>query len=192
MTGNHNHNQWWIPVTHSNANPQPDPFSSFINQHLYLGDEAFIPIDPPAPTDRRWHYGQYHAVDEALIYDQPDLHYVSNYALRPTKGYAHAMLRYLPDIRPGWTAIALSVGNPIVGYVRNDAASFRRSSGVYEYMLMLRNMALIVVGLSCLIFLYAIPQGKTQPSNVTFAPSSLEQRVERFVARLENGVFPLQ
>ena len=171
---------------------QSDPFSEFINQHLYLGNEVFTPIDPPAPTDRRWHYGQYQAPDGAAVYSQPNIRYEYDYDLRPTKGYAHAMLRYLPDIRPGWTAIALSMGNPIVGYVRNDSASFRRSSGIYEYLLMLRNLALIVVGLSCLICLYAMPQVRARPSNMTFAPSSLEQRVERFVARLENGVFPLQ
>jgi len=49
-----------------------------------------------------------------------------------------------------------------------------------------------VVGLSLLIFLYAMPQGKAKPSNVTFTSSPFEQRVERFVARLENSLFPLQ
>jgi hypothetical protein len=179
-------------VTRTNTDQHPDPFSDFINHYLYLSDEAFTPIESPAPTDRRWHYGQYQADSTANIYSQPDMRYNSTYGLRPTNSYAHALLRYLPDIRPGWTAIALTLGNPIVGYVRNDSAHFRPSSGVYEYLLMLRNSALIVLGLSVLIFLYAIPQGKTHQSNRIVLSNPLEQRVERFVARLENDLFPLQ
>ena len=166
-----------------------DPFSEFINQHLYLSDEVFTPIESPPPTDRRWHYAKYQADSTVNIYSQPNIRYDSNYDLRPTKGYVHAMLRYLPDIRPGWTAIALSLGNPIIGYVRNESARFRPSSGVYEYLLMLMFSALIIVGLSVLIFLYAIPQSKA-PKN--FESSWIEQHVEHFIARLETALLPLQ
>ena len=166
-----------------------DPFSEFINQHLYLSDEVFRPIESPAPTDRRWLYAKYQADSTVNIYSQPNIRYDSNYDLRPTKGYAHAMLRYLPDIRPGWSAIALSLGNPIVGYVRNESAHFRPSSGVYEYLLMLMFSALIIMGLSVLIFLYAIPQTDAPKNSES---SWIEQRVEHFIVRLENSLFPLQ
>ena len=170
-----------------------DPFSEFINHHLYLSDEVFTPIETPAPTDRRWHYAKYQADSTVNIYSQPNIRYDSNYDLRPTNGYAHAMLRYLPDIRPGWTAIALSLGNPIVGYVRNGSAHFRPSSGVYEYLLMLMFSALIIMGLSVLIFLYAIPQSKVSKSTSAMPESSwIEQHVERFIARLETALLPLQ
>jgi hypothetical protein len=170
-----------------------DPFSDFINQHLHLGDETFTPIDLPAPTDRRWHYGQYQASSTVQIYSQPNTHFAYGYALRATNGYAHAMLRYLPDIRPGWTTIELTIGMPIVGYVRNDSVNFRRSSGVYEYLLMLMNSALIVVGLSVLIFAYAIPRSRVQlPNSVLVESSPFEQRIERFIGHLEAILLPLQ
>jgi hypothetical protein len=77
--------------------------------------------------------------------------------------------------------------------VRADSANFRSSSGIYEYLLMLMNSALIIMGLSVLIFSYAIPRNKARVSDTVLIESSpFEQRVERFVARLENDVFPLQ
>jgi hypothetical protein len=180
-------------VKRASANPPVDPFSDFINHSLYLGDEVFTPIEAPAPTDPRWHYGQYKAASAVKIYSQPNVQYASRYALRPTEHYAHALLRYLPDIRPGWTAVALTMGNPIIGYVRSESASFRRSSGIYEYLLTLAVSAQIVIGLSVLIFLYAMPHPKTQPSNAVVSESSaIEQHVERFVARLEHVLQPLE
>ncbi|MEP6985639.1 MAG: hypothetical protein ABI970_08575 [Chloroflexota bacterium] len=180
-------------MTRADTNQQPNPFAEFINQHLYLGDETFTPITPPAPTDPRWHYGKYKAPLTSTVYAQPDTRFDYGYSLRSTTGYAHAMLRYLPDIRPGWTAIQITIGNPMIGYVRNNDVSFRRSSGIYEYLLMLMNSALIVVGLSVLIFLYALPSTKTHPTTMSsFQPTAIEQRVERFVARLEGSLLPLQ
>ena len=180
-------------MTNANRNSPSDPFSEFINQHLDLGDEVFIPIEHPSPTDQRWRYGQYQAASTVNIYSQPDISYPYGYALRPTKGYAHALLRYLPDVRPGWTAITLMMGNPIIGYVQNDAASFRRSSGIYEYLLMFMTSALIVTGLSVLIFLYAIPKKKTRLTEaIPVESSSFGQRVEWFVARLEVVLLPLE
>jgi len=177
----------------AHTNQQPDPFSEFINQHLNLGDEVFTPIELPAPTDPRWHYGKYQAVSTVKIYSQPDTHFPYGYVLRPTAGYAHAMLRYLPDVRPGWTAITLLVGNPIIGYVQNDAVNFRRSSGVYEYLLMFMTSALIVMGLSVLIFLYAVPKKKAEiPKPMPAETSTFGQRVEWFVARLEVILLPLE
>jgi len=180
-------------MTNTNSNSPSDPFSEFINQHLDMGDEVFIPVEYPAPTDQRWRYGQYQAASTVNIYSQPDIAYPYGYALRPTQGYAHALLRYLPDVRPGWTAIALMVGNPIIGYVQNDAVSFRRSSGIYEYLLMLMFSALIIVGLSVLIFLYAIPRTKARVSDAVLIESSpFEQRIEQFVARFETILLPLE
>ena len=180
-------------MTRADTNPHADPFAEFINQHLYLGDEVFTPITPPAPTDPRWHYGKYKAALKSTVYAQPDSRFDYGYSLRSTTNYAHAMLRYLPDIRPGWTAIQITIGNPMIGYVRNEDVSFRRSSGIYEYLLMLMNSALIVVGLSVLIFLYALPSGKLRPTRMSsFESTSIEQRVERFVARLEGSLLPLQ
>ena len=180
-------------MTRADTDQHPDPFSEFINQHLYLGDEPFTPIVHPAPTDPRWHYGKYNALEAVSLYSQPDLLYANGYALRPTSGYAHALLRYLPDIRPGWTAIELSIGNPIVGYVRNEAVSFRPTSGMVEYMLMFMISALMVMGLSVLMFLYTLPQTKARASKSVLVESSpFEQRVERFVARLEVSLVPLE
>jgi len=177
----------------TNTTQQSDPFEAFINQHLYLGDEVFIPIESPAPTDGRWHYGQYQASSTVTLYSQPNVRYSDGYALRPTNGFAHAMLRYLPDVRPGWTAIALTAGDPLLAYVRNDSANFRRSSGIYEYLLMFMISALIVMGLSVLIFLYTMPRPKTQsPQAELIKPSPFEERVEQFVARLEVALFPLE
>ncbi len=175
------------------GHPPNDPFSDFINHYLNLDDEVFMPIEAPAPTDPRWHYGQYKATSAVKIYSQPNAQYECGYALRPTEHYAHALLRYLPDIRPGWTAVALTMGNPIIGYVRNESASFRRSSGIYEYMLTFMVSAQIIMGLSVLIFLYAIPHAKNQLSNNRVTESSsIEQYVERFVARLERVLQPLE
>ncbi len=164
-----------------------DPFSDFINHYLNLGDDPFIPIEPPSPTDQRWHYGQYKAASAVRIYSQPNTDYKTGCGLRPTTHYAHALLRYLPDIQPGWTAVELTMGQPMVGYVRDESVSFRRSSGVYEYLITLAASAQIVIGLSVLIFLYAVPS-KTSLSN----PSRLEQHVERCVARLESVLQPLE
>lgn len=177
----------------ADPNPHPDPFSDFINHYLHLDDEVFIPIDPPAPTDPRWHYGQYKAASAVKIYSQPNTRYSSGYALHPTERYAHGLLRYLSDIRPGWTAVELTVGNPIIGYVRNDAVSFRRSSGIYEYLLTFMVSRLIVIGLSILIFLYAMPRPKAQtPRSVVSESSPIEQSIEHFVARLERVLQPLE
>ncbi len=167
-----------------------DPFSDFINYYLNLGDEVFRPLEPPAPTDSRWHYGQYKADSGVKIYSQPNTRYECGYALRPTEHYAHALLRYLPDIRPGWTAIELTISNPLTGYVRNDSVRFRRTSGIYEYMLTFMVTAQIVMGLSVLIFLYAMPRPKAQTS--VSESSAIEQHVERFVARLEHVLQPLE
>jgi hypothetical protein len=166
-----------------------DPFSDFINHYLHLGDEAFVPIEPPTPIDPRWHYGQYKAASAVKIYSQPNVHYDCGYALRSTEHYADALLRYLPDIRPGWTAVALTISNPIIGYVRNESVMFRRSSGVYEYMLTFAVSAQIVIGLSVLIFLYAMSRPKVQRLSDS---SSIEGYVERFVARLERVLQPLE
>jgi hypothetical protein len=180
-------------VTRANTDNQPDPFAEFINQHLYLGDDNFTPIIHPTPTDTRWHYGQYRASVPVSLYSQPNRLYAYDYALRPTNGYAHALLRYLSDIRPGWTAIELSIGNPLIGYVRNEAVTFRRTSGVYEYMLLFMISALMVVGLSVLMFLYTIPQNKMRASNSMMIESSpFVQCVERFVARLEVSLLPVR
>lgn len=167
-----------------------DPFADFITHYLDLGDEVFVPIEPPAPTDPRWHYGQYKATSAVNIYSQPNAYYGCGYALRPTEHYAHALLRYLPDIRPGWTAIELTISNPITGYVRNDLVGFRRSSGIYEYLLTFMVTAQIVMGLSVLIFLYAMPRPKAQTS--LSESSTIEQHVKRFVARLEHVLQPLE
>ncbi len=167
-----------------------DPFSDFINHYLDLGDEVFRPIEPPTPTDPRWHYAQYKATSAVKIYSQPNVQYDCGYALRPTERYAHALLRYLPDVRPGWTAVELTISHPITGYVRNDSVGFRRTSGIYEYLLTFMVTAQIVMGLSVLIFLYAMPRPKAQTS---VADSSvIEQQVERFVARLEHILQPLE
>jgi hypothetical protein len=179
-------------VTRADTPQQADPFSEFINHQLYLNDEPFTPIDHPAPIDPRWHYGKYRALEAATVYSQPNSLFAYQYALRPTNGYAHALLRYLPDIRPGWTAIELSIGNPLIGYVRNEAVNFHPTNGIVEYLLMLQNSALIILGLSVLIFLYAIPQDKTHRSNTLVESYPLERRIESFVARLENDLFPLQ
>lgn len=170
-----------------------DPFSDFINNYLDLDDEPFAPIESPVPTDTRWHYGQYKADEAVKIYSQPNTRYDSGYALRPSGRYAHALLRYLPDVRPGWTAIELSISQPITGYVRNESVNFRRSSGIYEYMMTFAVSAQIVMGLSVLIFLYAMPRAKVQPSNTVLNDSSaIEQYVERYVARLEHVLQPLE
>lgn len=166
-----------------------DPFADFINHHLHLGDEVFVPIEPPAPTHPRWHYGQYKAASAVKIYSQPNGAYECGYALHPTSGYTHALLRYLPDIRPGWTAVALTMGNPMIGYVRNESVSFRRSSGIYEYLMTFAVSAQIVIGLSLLIFLYAMPHAKVQRLSES---SSVEAYVERYVARLERVLQPLE
>ena len=180
-------------MTRADTDNHPDPFAEFINQNLYLGDEPFIPILHPAPTDTRWHYGQYHAPAAVSLYSQPDLLYAYGYALRPANGYAHALLRYLPDIRPGWTAIELSIGNPLIGYVRNETVNFRRTSGIYEYMLVFMISALMIMGLSVLMFLYTSPHSKSRVSkSLMLEPSPLEQRVECFVARLEVSLLLLQ
>ena len=180
-------------MTRADPNLHPDPFSDFINHHLHLGDEVFTPIEPPSPTDPRWHYGQYKAAAPVKIYTQPNVHYAFGYALRSTEGYVHALLRYLPDIRPGWTAVALTMGNPMIGYVRNESVSFRRSSGIYEYLLTFMVSGLIVIGLSVLIFLYAIPRPKPQTTHPVVSDSSaIEQQVEHFVARLERVLQPLE
>ena len=180
-------------MTRVDTDNHPDLFAEFINQHLYLGDETFTPIDHPTPTDARWHYGQYQADETVSIYSQPDLLFTDVYTLRPTNGYAHALLRYLPDVRPGWTAIELTIGNPIVGYVRNDEISFRQRSGIYEYLLMFMISTLMIMGLSVLMLLYTISQRKTQSANgASVELSPFEQRIEGFVARLETALLPLQ
>jgi hypothetical protein len=180
-------------MKHAADHPPADPFSDFINHYLNLDDEDFTPIEPPAPTDPRWHYGRYRAASAVKIYSQPNVYYDCGYALRPSERYAHALLRYLPDVRPGWTAVALSMGNPMIGYVRNEPVSFRRSSGIYEYMLTFAVSAQIVIGLSVLIFLYTMPRRKAHVTNPVVSESSaIEQYVERFVARLEHVLQPLE
>jgi hypothetical protein len=169
-----------------------DPFSEFINCYLSFEDDPFTPIEYPAPNDRRWRYGQYKAPASVTIYSQPNIRYVDDFALRRTDAYAHALLRYLPDVRPGWTAIELTLSTPIIGYVRNDCVSFRRSSGIYEYFLMLMNSALIVLGLSALILLYTMPHPNARTASEGAKPSRLERQVERLVTRLEMMFMPLE
>lgn len=169
-----------------------DPFSDFINCYLSFEDDPFTPVEYPAPNDRRWRYGQYKAPTSVTIYTQPNIRYVDDFALRRTDDYAHALLRYLPDIRPGWTAIELTLSTPIIGYVRNDCVSFRRSSGIYEYFLMLMNSALIVLGLSALILLYTVPRPNSHAASEAMKPSRLERQVERLVTRLEMMFMPLE
>jgi hypothetical protein len=53
------------------------------------------------------------------------------------------------------------------------------------------NSALISIGLSVLIFLYAMPQTKARQADSELSKaSSIEQRVEHFVARLETVLLP--
>lgn len=175
-------------MTRTDIDKHPDPFAEFINHDLYWGDEVFIPIEPPAPTDPRWHYVRYQAASPVRLYSQPDTHFAYNVALRPTRGYAHAMMRGLPDVRPGWSAVTLMMGEPVTAYVRNASVSFRRSTGIYEYFLMFVIFVLIILGLSAQILLYALSRRKTDSPDTI----SLAQRVETFVTRLEMALYPIQ
>jgi hypothetical protein len=77
--------------------------------------------------------------------------------------------------------------------VRNGSVNFRRSSGIYEYLMTLVASAQIVIGLSLLIFLYAMPHLGAQATHNVMAKSSvIEGHIERYVAKLEQVLQPLE
>ena len=98
------------------SSPQFRPFASPSRRA-----SAPPPVTLPPLTDPRWQHGVYTASQAVAAFQQPDLRSDLIFFLPPHLQKPRPLLRYLPEVMPGWTAVHVSSST---GFVLSSAIRF--------------------------------------------------------------------